>query len=173
MVSITIPYGYSPRDYQENILTDNRNGKSYEYNIIDGTRGPSVVDISTFYKDSGMFTYDPGYTSTASCESKITFIDGENSELRYRGYDISELAGKHSFLDVSYLLMRGKLPTPEASKNTMTLTDNRNGKSYEYNIIDGTRGPSVVDISTFYKDSGMFTYDPGYTSTASCESKIT
>jgi citrate synthase len=98
-------------------LTDNRNGKSYEYNIIDGTRGPSVVDISTFYKDSGMFTYDPGYTSTASCESKITFIDGENSELRYRGYDISELAGKHSFLDVSYLLMRGKLPTPEASKN--------------------------------------------------------
>ena len=65
-------------------FTDNRTGKSYEYNIIDGTRGPSVVDISTFYKDSGMFTYDPGYTSTASCESKITFIDGENSELRYR-----------------------------------------------------------------------------------------
>ena len=57
------------------------------------------------------------------------------------------------------------------AKNTMTLTDNRNGKSFEYNIIDGTRGPSVVDISTFYKDSGMFTYDPGYTSTASCESK--
>ena len=49
------------------------------------------------------------------------------------------------------------------AKNTMTLTDNRNGKSYEYNIIDGTRGPSVVDISTFYKDSGMFTFDPGYT----------
>ena len=98
-------------------FTDNRNGKTYEYNIVDGTRGPSVVDISSFYKDSGMFTYDPGYTSTASCESKITFIDGENSELRYRGYDISELAGKHSFLDVSYLLMRGKLPTPEASRN--------------------------------------------------------
>ena len=98
-------------------FTDNRNGKTYEYNIVDGTRGPSVVDISTFYKDSGMFTYDPGYTSTASCESKITFIDGENSELRYRGYDITELAGKHSFLDVAYLLMRGKLPTPEASKN--------------------------------------------------------
>ena len=70
-------------------FTDNRNGKTYEYNIIDGTKRPSVVDIS-FYKDSGMFTYDPGWPSTASCESKITFIDGENSELRYRGYDIAE-----------------------------------------------------------------------------------
>ena len=59
------------------------------------------------------------------------------------------------------------------AKNTMTFTDNRTGKSYQYNIIDGTRGPSVVDISTFYKDSGMFTFDPGYTSTAACESKIT
>ena len=58
------------------------------------------------------------------------------------------------------------------AKNTMTFTDNRTGKSYEYNIIDGTRGPSVVDNSTFYKDSGMFTFDPGYTSTAACESKL-
>jgi len=98
-------------------FTDNRNGKAYEYNIIDGTRGPSVVDISSFYKDSGMFTYDPGYTSTASCESKITFIDGENSELKYRGYDISELVEKYSFLDVSYLLMNGKLPNEDESKN--------------------------------------------------------
>jgi citrate synthase len=98
-------------------FTDNRTGKSYEYNIIDGTRGPSVVDISTFYKDSGMFTFDPGYTSTAACESKITFIDGENSELKYRGYDIADLAGKHSFLDVSYLLMNGRLPTKDESKN--------------------------------------------------------
>ena len=98
-------------------LTDNRNGKSYEYNVLDGTRGPSVVDIRSFYKDSGMFTYDPGYTSTASCESKITFIDGENSELKYRGYDIADLAGKKSFLDVCFLLMRGELPTKEESQN--------------------------------------------------------
>ncbi|RXJ65720.1 citrate (Si)-synthase [Halarcobacter ebronensis] len=98
-------------------LTDNRTGKSFEYNIIDGTRGPSVVDIRSFYKDSGMFTFDPGYTSTASCESKITFIDGENSELRYRGIPIEDLAGKSSYLDVCYLLMNGNLPTPEQSKN--------------------------------------------------------
>lgn len=99
-------------------FTDNRTGKSYEYNIIDGTRGPSVVDISTFYKDSGMFTFDPGYTSTAACESKITFIDGENSELKYRGIDIADLAGKHSFLDVSYLLMNGRLPTKDEYKKS-------------------------------------------------------
>lgn len=98
-------------------LTDNRTGATYEYPIVDGTRGPSVVDIRTFYKDTGMFTYDPGYTSTASCESKITFIDGENSELRYRGHDIADLAGKYSFLDVSHLLIEGKLPTKEESKN--------------------------------------------------------
>jgi citrate synthase len=97
-------------------LTDNRDGKSFEYDIISGTRGPDVVDIRTFYKDSGMFTYDPGYTSTASCASKITFIDGENSELRYRGIPIEDLAGKRSYLDVCYLLMRGNLPTPEESK---------------------------------------------------------
>ncbi len=98
-------------------LTDNRNGKTYEYDILNGTRGPDVVNISTFYKDSGMFTFDPGYTSTASCESKITFIDGENSELRYRGYPIEELAGKHTYLDVCHLLMRGRLPTPQESKD--------------------------------------------------------
>ena len=80
-------------------LTDNRDGKQFEYNIIDGTRGPSVVDISTFYKDSGMFTYDPGYTSTASCESKITYIDGEAGILRHRGYSIEELAEKSNYLE--------------------------------------------------------------------------
>jgi citrate synthase len=143
-------------------LTDNRNGKAYEYNIIDGTRGPSVVDISTFYKDSGMFTYDPGYTSTASCESKITFIDGENSELRYRGYDIADLAGKHSFLDVSYLLMRGKLPTPEASKNFDLEIRHRSflneGIIRLFDALpDGahpmaTMGAATMALSAFYKD---------------------
>jgi len=96
-------------------MTDNRNGKQFEYDILSGTRGPDVVNIQSFYKDSGMFTYDPGYTSTASCESKITFIDGENSELRYRGHLISDLAGKYSFLDVCYLLMQGDLPDKKTS----------------------------------------------------------
>ncbi len=143
-------------------LTDNRDGKSYEYNIIDGTRGPSVVDISTFYKDSGMFTYDPGYTSTASCDSKITFIDGENSELRYRGYDIADLAGKHSFLDVCYLLMRGELPTKDASSNFDLEIRHRSFLNEGLiKIFDAlpegahpmaTMGAATMALAAFYKD---------------------
>ena len=92
-------------------LTDNRTGKSYEFPILQPTIGPDVIDIRTFYKTTGMFTYDPGYTSTASCSSSITYIDGEKGELRYRGYDISDLANHKSYLDVAYLLLTGDLPT--------------------------------------------------------------
>jgi len=143
-------------------LTDNRNGDKYEYGIISGTRGPDVIDIRSFYKDSGMFTYDPGYTSTASCESKITFIDGEKGELRHRGYTIADLAGKHSYLDVCYLLMRGKLPTPEASKN-FDLEIRHRSFLHEgiLKIFDAfpshahpmaTIGSTVMALSTFYKE---------------------
>ncbi len=143
-------------------LTDNRNGNTYEYNIVDGTRGPSVVDISTFYKDSGMFTYDPGYTSTASCESKITFIDGENSELRYRGYDIRDLAGKKSYLDVCHLLMMGRLPSEEESKDFDLEIRHRSflneGIIRLFDALpDGahpmaTMGAATMALSAFYKD---------------------
>lgn len=92
-------------------LTDNRNGKSYEFPILKSTMGPSVVDVRNFYKETEMFTYDPGFTSTASCASAITYIDGDKGELRYRGYDISDLATKKSYLDVCYLLLMKKLPT--------------------------------------------------------------
>ena len=91
-------------------MTDNRDGKSYEFEIRDATRGPSVVDISNFYGQTGMFTYDNGFTSTASCESEITFIDGAKGELRYRGIKIEELASKHSYLETCYLLLNSKLP---------------------------------------------------------------
>lgn len=94
-------------------ITDNRTNISYEFNILDATRGPSVIDISSFYSQTGMFTYDNGYTSTASCRSNITFIDGAKGELRYRGIEISELANKHSYLDVCYLLLNSKLPDKE------------------------------------------------------------
>jgi citrate synthase len=143
-------------------FTDNRNGKSYEYDILSGTRGPNVVNISSFYKDSGMFTYDPGYTSTASCESKITFIDGENSELRYRGYPIQELAGKRSYLDVCYLLMRGRLPNEEESKGFDIEIRHRSfineGLVRIFDAFpDGahpmaTLGAAVMALSTFYKE---------------------
>ena len=77
----------------------------------DGVLGPSVLDISKLYAQSGMFTYDPGFTSTASCESKITFIDGDKGVLLYRGYPIEQLAEKGSFLETCYLLLHGDLPT--------------------------------------------------------------
>ncbi len=91
-------------------MIDNRTDKAYEFDILDATRGPSVVDISTFYAKTGMFTYDNGFTSTASCKSKITFIDGAKGELRYRGIDIEELATKHTFLETCYLLLNSRIP---------------------------------------------------------------
>ena len=77
-----------------------------------GTIGPDVVDIAKLYAESGMFTYDPGFTSTASCESKITYIDGDEGILLYRGYPIEQLAEHGDFLETCYLLLYGELPTP-------------------------------------------------------------
>ncbi|MDR3177737.1 MAG: citrate synthase [Campylobacteraceae bacterium] len=94
-------------------VTDNRSGKSYEFPILDGTMGPSVVDISNFYKNLGIFTFDNGFTSTASCQSAITYIDGEKGKLMYRGYDISYLATQKIFADTAHLLLYKKLPTDE------------------------------------------------------------
>lgn len=94
-------------------LINNRDGKSYEFPILDATVGPSVIDISTLYKETKMFTYDEGYTSTASCKSDITYIDGEQGKLMYRGYDIAYLATQKSFLDSAYLLINGELPNKD------------------------------------------------------------
>ncbi|WP_172198411.1 citrate synthase [Campylobacter sp. RM16188] len=91
-------------------LTDNRNGKSYEFPILQGTMGPDVIDISTFFSQTGMFTFDRGYTSTAMCRSSITYIDGLKGELMHRGYDIAYLADNKTFLDVAYLLLNKELP---------------------------------------------------------------
>jgi citrate synthase len=86
-------------------------GKTIDLPILKGTTGPDVVDIRKFYAESDAFTYDPGFTSTASCESKITFIDGDAGILLHRGYQIGELAEKSNFLDVCYLLLHGELPS--------------------------------------------------------------
>ena len=94
-------------------LTDNRTGNTYEFDILHPTNGQDVIDIRHLFKLTGMFTYDPGFTSTASCSSSITYIDGAKGELRYRGYAIEELALKKTYLDVCYLLLNGELPTPE------------------------------------------------------------
>ena len=91
-------------------LTDNETGKSYDFPIIHGTVGPRLVDIRKMYGESGMFTYDPGFTSTGSCASKITYIDGDEGVLLYRGYNIAELAEQSDFMECCYLLMKGDLP---------------------------------------------------------------
>ena len=85
---------------------------NHEFPVYDGTIGPSVVDISKLYGQTGMFTYDPGFTSTGSCESKITYIDGDEGVLLYRGYPIEQLAEHGDFLETCYLLLYGELPTP-------------------------------------------------------------
>ena len=86
------------------------NGQVVELPVLKGTDGPPVVDIRKLYGAADVFTYDPGFTSTASCESKITFIDGDKGVLLHRGYPIDELAEKSSFLEVCYLLLHGELP---------------------------------------------------------------
>ena len=86
-------------------------GQSYELPMRTGSTGPDVIDIASLYKLSGMFTYDPGFTSTASCFSDITYIDGDKGELLYRGYPIDQLAEKSHYLEVCYLLLYGELPT--------------------------------------------------------------
>src|ERR1700674_2486275 len=86
--------------------------KNWDFPVYNGTIGPDVLDIAKLYGESGMFTYDPGFTSTASCESKITYIDGDQGILLYRGYPIEQLAEHGDFLETCYLLLYGELPTP-------------------------------------------------------------
>jgi citrate synthase len=93
------------------VFRDPATGRTIELTSRPGTMGPDVVDIRSLYADHGLFTYDPGYGSTASCESKITFIDGDKGILLYRGYPVEQLAEKSSFMEVCYLLLHGELPT--------------------------------------------------------------
>ncbi len=86
------------------------NNDTLEYNVDKGSIGPDVVDISKLYSDTGKFTYDPGFTSTASCKSTITYIDGEKGVLLYRGYPIEQLAERGNYLETCYLLLNGELP---------------------------------------------------------------
>jgi len=92
-------------------------GKTVELPVHSGTVGPDVIDIGKLYAQTGMFTYDPGFTSTASCDSKITYIDGDAGVLQYRGYPIEQLAEKGDFLETCYLLLYGELPTAAQKKD--------------------------------------------------------
>jgi citrate synthase len=89
------------------------NGKSYDLPMMSPVMGPEVLDIRKLYDEADVFTYDPGFTSTASCKSAITYIDGDKGELLYRGYPIEQLAAQSTHLEVCYLLLYGELPTKD------------------------------------------------------------
>jgi len=93
-----------------NISLSDDNQSLCELPVLSGTTGPDVIDVQTLYKQTGMFTYDPGFNSTASCRSTITYIDGDEGVLLYRGYPIEQLAQQCTFLEVCYLLLKGELP---------------------------------------------------------------
>ncbi len=95
------------------VLTNPADGKNVDLPLREGTVGPAAVEIGALYRQQGIFTYDPGFVSTASCSSSITYIDGEEGILLYRGYPVEQLAEKSSFIEVTYLLLNGELPTQQ------------------------------------------------------------
>ncbi len=137
--------------------------KSWEFPIMQGSEGPRVIDISKLYGETDYFTFDPGFMSTASCESKITYIDGDKGILRYRGYDIADLAEHSNFLEVSYLLLNGELPDPKqyqdfrsrityhtmAHEQLQFLYRGFPRRSHPMAILVG----AVASLSAFYHDS--------------------
>ena len=150
-------------------LIDDKTGKKYNIPVIEGTEGPHVLDIRNLSKQTGMFTYDPGYVSTASCKSRITFIDGAKGILRYRGYPIDELAEKSDFMEVCHLLLHGELPSPADKEEFVRYITHRT--MVHEQIIDFFKGfrrdahPMAImlgvvgALSAFYHDSTDIT-DP-------------
>jgi citrate synthase len=144
-------------------VTDHRSGKSFDLPVLDGTLGPSVIDVRKLYADQGYFTYDPGFTSTGSCQSKITYIDGENGVLLHRGYPIEELAEHSDFMEVCYLLLHGELPTAkEKEKFEHNITYHTMLHEQIHAIFRGFRRDAhpmallvgvVGALSAFYHDS--------------------
>jgi citrate synthase len=150
-------------------LTNLETGKSSELSALSPTLGPDVVNIGSLNKDHGVFTFDPGFMSTASCESKITYIDGDNGVLLYRGYPVEQLAEKSSFLEVSYLLINGELPTAaqlkeftgNITRHTMlneTLQRFYNGFNYDAHPM-AMVSAVVASMAAFYHDA-MDIYSP-------------
>jgi citrate synthase len=139
------------------------NGKTLEAPIYKGSVGPDVVDIRALYGKTGMFTYDPGFLSTASCASKITYIDGDQGVLLYRGYPIEQLAVHCDFLEVCYLLLNGELPN-QGQKDQFVYTVTRHTMVHEQlaRLFQGFRRDAhpmavlvgvVGALSAFYHDS--------------------
>lgn len=144
-------------------ITDNSTGKTIELPIRRGTLGAPVVDISNFYKEMGYFTFDPGFLSTASCRSSITFIDGDAGVLMYRGYPIEQLAEKSSYIEVAHLMLYGELPKPKELENFSRLIRqhtmiNESLKSFYQGFYHDAHPMAVLvgvfgSLSAFYHDS--------------------
>ncbi len=148
---------------KENTAKLTINNKDYNLPIFSSTEGEPVIDISKLHSMAKIFTYDPGFTSTASCESKITFIDGDKGVLRYRGYDIEELATKSDFIEVVNLLIYGDLPNKDQLKKYKKLIT-RHTLLHEQiiNFFQGFRRDAhpmammvgvMGALSSFYQDS--------------------
>ena len=139
------------------------NNNEIDYNIAEGTIGPDVIDISKLYSDTGKFTYDPGFTSTASCKSSITYIDGEEGILLYRGYPIEQLAEKGNYLETCYLLLNGELPNKKEFEEFDSIITNHTMVHEQLNRFFGGFRPDahpmaimcgvVGALSAFYHDS--------------------
>jgi citrate synthase len=149
-------------------VTDNQatltaDGKTNEMPVRSGTIGPDVIDIRKLYAQTGMFTYDPGFTSTASCDSAITYIDGDEGVLLHRGYPIGQLAEKSSFMEVCYLLLNGELPgAAELTKFSSTISRHTMVHEQLSSFFNGFRRDAhpmailcgvVGALSAFYHDS--------------------
>ncbi|MBT3991392.1 MAG: citrate (Si)-synthase [Rhodospirillaceae bacterium] len=144
-------------------LTDNASGDSWELPVLEGSVGPKVIDVRRLYADTDHFTYDPGFTSTGSCESKITYIDGDEGVLLYRGYPIDQLADHSDYLETCYLLLYGELPnTDEKSKFVADITNHTMLHEQFNSFFHGFRRDAhpmavmcgvVGALSAFYHDS--------------------
>lgn len=151
-------------------IIDNRTGKTYEFPIENGAiRGMDLRQVKTSSEDFGLMAYDPAFTNTAACQSKITFIDGDRGILRYRGYPIEQLAEKSTYLETAYLLLNGELPMEsKLAEWTYNITHHSILHENIKKLIDGfhydahTMGilvSTVAALSTFYPDAKEI-FDP-------------
>ena len=148
-------------------LSFSNGAPSIEMPVYSGSIGPDVIDIRKLYSQSGMFTYDPGFLSTASCHSGITFIDGDKGELLYRGYPIEQLANHGDYLDTCYLLLKGDLPSEKESADFHKLVNNHTMVNEQMQFfLRGFRRDAhpmavltglVGALSAFYHDSTYIT----------------
>ncbi|HYT78595.1 MAG TPA: citrate/2-methylcitrate synthase, partial [Actinomycetota bacterium] len=146
------------------VITDSRTGRTYDVPIEDGViRATALRQIKVSEDDFGLMSYDPAFLNTASCRSAVTYIDGENGILRYRGYPIEELAERSTFLEVAYLLLRGELPNKaELDRWTEEITHHTYIHESLKKFIDGFHHDAhpmgilvstVAALSTFYPEA--------------------